>query len=272
MNAKLTIPPELVEPLRDGLFFDLQGQVDETGALVEPRRRGDIRGEVGERLARADATRRVLDVVGWYEPEEGPPPVEVDVREHREALLRALKTRLESDSDVAADGRASKAEKARGQAACGAARAPCAAGGRRGGAMSAAVEPLEEMRRFEPVSETVVLAAIDRAERHGAHRGEGATMSTVAEHLGFVHASWTTRGLRPRLEALVAAGALERMRRHGLVWWALTEKGRRRAARARRTVALPESPQHRAWRRTREEAVERIDGLREEARGVIRSF
>jgi hypothetical protein len=109
----ITIPSELVPLLRDGLYFDLQGQVDETSALVEPRDRGDIRAEVEERFARAEATRRLLDVVGWYEPEEGPPPVEVDVREHRGALLRALLTRVESEGDLAAaDTMASEAERA----------------------------------------------------------------------------------------------------------------------------------------------------------------
>jgi hypothetical protein len=116
----ITIPPELVPLLRDGLYFDLHGCLDETSALVEPRDRGNIRAEVEERLARAEATRRLLDVVGWYEPEEGPPPVEVDVREHREALLRALQTRVESESDLAAaDTMASEAERAAARARAG---------------------------------------------------------------------------------------------------------------------------------------------------------
>lgn len=29
-------------------------------------------------------------------------------------------------------------------------------------------------------------------------------MSDIAEHLGFVHGSWTTRRLRPQLDALIA--------------------------------------------------------------------
>ncbi len=116
----ITIPPELVPLLRDGLYFDLHGCLDETSALVEPRDRGDIRAEVEGRLARAEATRLLLDVVGWYEPEEGPPPVEVDVREHREALLRALQTRVESESDLAAaDTMASEAERAAARARAG---------------------------------------------------------------------------------------------------------------------------------------------------------
>ncbi len=140
--------------------------------------------------------------------------------------------------------------------------------------MSAAIitnpgELVDELRRFEPVSDAVVLAAIDRAECHGGGRGEGARMSNVAEHLGFVHGPWTARGLRPQLDALIEAGALEPVKRQGMVWWVLTGRGRRRAARVRRTVVLPESPQHRAWRQTSRKAVERIDGLREDARRAV---
>ncbi len=125
------------------------------------------------------------------------------------------------------------------------------------------------MSKFEPVSDAAVLAAIDRAERHRGGTGDGATMSNLAEHLGFVHGPWTARGLRPQLDALIDAEALERTRRQGMVWWVLTVKGRRRAARARRTVVLPESPQHRAWRQTRKKAVERIDRLREDAHRAV---
>jgi len=93
--------------------------------------------------------------------------------------------------------------------------------------------------------------------------------SNLAEHLGFVRGPWTARGLRPQLDALIDAGVLERVKRKGMVRLVLTEKGRTQAARARRTVALPESPQHRSWRQTRRIAVERIDGLREDARRAV---
>ncbi len=68
---------------------------------------------------------------------------------------------------------------------------------------------------------------------------------------------------------LIDAGALERVKRHGVLRLVLTEKGRTQVARARRTVALPESPQHRFWKQTRKVAVERIDGLREDARRAV---
>ncbi len=131
------------------------------------------------------------------------------------------------------------------------------------------IEPVDEMRKFEPISDAVVLAAIDRAERHRRGTGEGVMESNLTEHLGFVRGPWTARGLRPQLDALIDAGALERVKRQGMVRLVLTEKGRTQAAQARRTVALPESPQHRLWRQTGRIAVERIDGLREDARRAV---
>jgi hypothetical protein len=125
------------------------------------------------------------------------------------------------------------------------------------------------LRRFEPVSDDVVLAAVGRAERHREREGEGVMMSDIAEHLGFVHGSWTTRRLRPQIEAFIAAGLLVRSRRHGVLIWGLTSSGRRRVARVGRAVVLPESPQHRVWRHARTLAAERIGGLREQVRGVL---
>lgn len=135
--------------------------------------------------------------------------------------------------------------------------------------MSATATPMtEKPRRFEPVSDAVVLAAIDRAEVH-RERGEGASMENIADHLGFVYNAWTSRRLRPQLDALIDAGVLERVRLLGFIRLVLTEKGRARAAQARQAVALPESPQHRAWRQTRRTAVERIGGVREDARQAV---
>jgi Helix-turn-helix domain len=121
-----------------------------------------------------------------------------------------------------------------------------------------------ELGPFEPVSEEVVLAAVERAERHwpGEGKRRGATRREIAEHLGFVHGAWTTRKLRPELDALVTAGLLETLRRHGGTLWAPSKAGRRRLASLRRSgkeLELPESPQHRAWRTARTSAANRID-------------
>jgi hypothetical protein len=149
-------------------------------------------------------------------------------------------------------------------------------GGKRGAGVRSSRVPRDrgdELSRFEPVSDDVVLAAVERAERHrereGEGEGEGVMMSDIAEHLGVVHGSWTTRRLRPQVEAFIAAGLLVRSRRHGVLIWGLTSSGRRRVARGGESVVLPESPQHRVWRHARTLAAERIDGLREQVRSVL---
>lgn len=106
---------------------------------------------------------------------------------------------------------------------------PSTDGGKRGaGVRSSQGRGSGELRRFEPVSDDVVLAAVERAERHREREREGVMMSDIAEHLGFVHGSWTTRRLRPQIEAFIAVGLLVRSRRHGIVIWGLTASGRRR--------------------------------------------
>ena len=98
------------------------------------------------------------------------------------------------------------------------------------------------------IAEGVLLSAVKRAEHHKRGEGEGVLLATIVEHLGLRHYSWTTRRVRPQLEALIDAGLLARFRRHGLVLWKLTPAGRRRAS---PYSALPESPQHQRWREAR---------------------
>lgn len=146
-------------------------------------------------------------------------------------------------------------------------------GGKRGAGVRSSRESRDrggELRRFEPVSDELVLAAVERAERHRERRDEGVMMSDIAEHLGFVHGSWTTRRLRPQIEAFIADGLLVRSRRHGVVVWGLTSGGRSRVEQARGSVVLAESPQHRVWRHAQMQAAERIDRLGEQVRGVVR--
>jgi hypothetical protein len=68
----IVIPEELVPLLRDGLYFDLHGQHEEAGSLVEPRARADISDGVAGCSARAEGARALLDVVGWIDPIETP--------------------------------------------------------------------------------------------------------------------------------------------------------------------------------------------------------
>jgi hypothetical protein len=128
-----------------------------------------------------------------------------------------------------------------------------------------------DLSRVEPVSDAQILAAIDRAEAHDRNQIPDAARWDIAAHLGFVHDSWTTRRLRPQIDALKAAGRIHDVRRLGIDLVALTSTGRRALRRARSAgdVPLPESPQHRTWRHSRTMASDRIDGFREALRASM---
>jgi len=132
-----------------------------------------------------------------------------------------------------------------------------------------------------PPSDELVLAAVERAVRHqppaGAHTGSaqrarprGVPVWTILEHLQLARRSAQARDVRARLAALLAEGALECERRHGVQTWRLGDAGAARLRRTRRgggLPALPESPQHCAWRNARTLAAQEIERLRGEARG-----
>lgn len=111
------------------------------------------------------------------------------------------------------------------------------------------------------VPDPLVLAAIDRAERHDPHDRPGVPAWVLYEHLSISKRSGAARRVRARLDTLETAGSIARLRRHGVPTWTLTSTGRRRLARARRAgdvPALPESPQHREWREARALAAQEI--------------
>lgn len=118
-----------------------------------------------------------------------------------------------------------------------------------------------------PVSDLQLLTAIARVQRHQA-RQTGATLHTVATHLGWRYSGATTRRLRPQLTTLVANGLLETEERpkyeSRLQRWKLSEHGRR-LLEAEPDVELPESPQHRFWRTWRDVARWALEGARAEA-------
>jgi hypothetical protein len=51
---------------------------------------------------------------------------------------------------------------------------------------------------FEPVPDVLILAAVQRAERH---RTKNVSRHEIGAHLGFVQSAGTTRKLRPQLES-----------------------------------------------------------------------
>ncbi len=124
-----------------------------------------------------------------------------------------------------------------------------------------------ELRRYEPVSDAVVLLALDRAERYeypSPWSENGIYWTALVTHLGFVRDSWTTRKLRPQVQALTDAGLIVRTQNARRVRWSLTDAGTVAATQARldAEVSLPDSPEHRQWRRARSEATEQIEGIR----------
>lgn len=128
-----------------------------------------------------------------------------------------------------------------------------------------------DLSRVELVSDAQILAAIARAEAHDRNQVPDAGRWDIAAHLGFVHNSWTSKQLRPQLDALRSTGRIRDVRRLGLDLVALTSTGRRALGKARSTgeVVLPESPQHRIWRHSRTVAGDRIDGFREALRASV---
>jgi hypothetical protein len=118
------------------------------------------------------------------------------------------------------------------------------------------------MSSTETVPDPLVLAAIDRGERHKPVRPPGVPVWRVYDHLSIAKRSELARHVRARLDALEAVGSIARSRRRGVQTWALTSSGRRRLTQARRAgklPELPESPQHRAWRNARTAAAQEID-------------
>lgn len=124
----------------------------------------------------------------------------------------------------------------------------------------------------DEVPDVLVLAAIDRAERHSGRAIRGVPVWQAFDHLEIAGRSKRARRVRVLLEALEASGSLERSRRHSAPVWVLTSSGRRRLSRARRAgrvPALPESPQHRKWREAQAMAEQRIEGFRLELADAV---
>jgi len=131
--------------------------------------------------------------------------------------------------------------------------------------------PKKERTPDAPISDDLLLAAIERAERHrGYDHTPGVLLSTIKEHLGLPRHGGTTRKLRPQLEVLKNAGLIEQFRLKTFDLTTLTSTGRARLDAVRDEIGpLPEAPQHQAWREARAAARERIAEFRGGLRGVL---
>src|ERR1700688_3122941 len=125
-----------------------------------------------------------------------------------------------------------------------------------------------------PISDELLLAAIDRAERHRAASPDdsGETLAQIKRHLSLPHHGGTTLILRPKLQALQTAGLIKASRRHSRDYWLLTDTDHQRLEALRRSGKLgelPESPQHQYWREAQVAASDRIAGFRGDLRGAL---
>jgi len=114
-----------------------------------------------------------------------------------------------------------------------------------------------------PIPDAMIVAAIERAALH--YGRPGVPIWVILEHLGLPR---RTRRVRPQISALADTGALATSRSHGVQVWSLTAPGRRQLRRAG-DVALPESPQHQAWRAARALAEQEIDRFRSAMADVL---
>lgn len=89
--------------------------------------------------------------------------------------------------------------------------------------------PAQEPTPDAPITDDMILAAIERAQRHRNPKSTpGISLSTLKEHLGLPHHGGTTRRLRPQLKTLETALLIEQYRRNGPDTITLTDQGQRR--------------------------------------------
>jgi len=130
--------------------------------------------------------------------------------------------------------------------------------------------PAKERTPDAPISDDLILAAIERAERHRhPRRAPGISLSAVKRHLGLPHHGGTTRRLHPQLKALETAELIEQFHRKGSKVIAITDTGQRRLDAVRGEITLPEAPQHREWREAKLAASERIPDFRSDLRSTL---
>jgi hypothetical protein len=118
----------------------------------------------------------------------------------------------------------------------------------------------------EPITDLLVLSALDRGERHRTKEAPGVPIWTILDHLDTAKGTKRAREIRTVLEELVSSGAARHARRRSTTFWVLTPKGAGRlrgARRAGKAPVLPESPQHRLWREAQAIAEEEMDALRQ---------
>lgn len=98
MKTMLTVPTEMVCSLRSGLHSSMQPPVEGIADVVDQEGREQHPEWCAKHFAHLDEVLALLDVVGWSAADQ-PADVEIDLCEHRWALLKAI----EAVACVAAD-------------------------------------------------------------------------------------------------------------------------------------------------------------------------
>ncbi len=129
-------------------------------------------------------------------------------------------------------------------------------------------------KREEPevVSDGLVLATVARAHLHRSLEGRPVTFLEILDDLAIRKRTNASRDVRASLGVLRDAGLLRCSRHHGDVVWSLTSAGERRLDRELRSSdppSLPESPQHRRWRKAHDLAEQEIEDFLEQLRVTV---
>ncbi|HYM53920.1 MAG TPA: hypothetical protein VES97_01050 [Solirubrobacteraceae bacterium] len=252
------IPADDVPRLREALYGQLGDVAEGLASVTRTPGRG-VHSEWAEPMTRFDLNRALLDQVGWNDrdPEQD---AEIDLDIHWETIETALRWDLDTYRRLADTTDAPQRERATANIAAIERLLSELQGARR---MTVPGESREQAAASAPVTVPLLLAAIERAERHRARDTPDVPMWAILDHLDIARRSGRARSVRSTLGDLEAARMLVRSRRHGVAMWALTRAGRQRLRRAEPAPQLPESPQHRAWRQAHTAAETRIDGFSE---------
>lgn len=111
MTSMLVVPAEMVRYLRDGLLLELVDAATDVYDAGTDTRTMSKPGWYREPLAVFDRDRLLMDLIGW-EDTDTQADVQIDLQEHREAVLEALWSRLHYSDDELREGMRVEAKRA----------------------------------------------------------------------------------------------------------------------------------------------------------------
>jgi hypothetical protein len=116
MGTTITVPAELVNDLRIGLYTCLADAAEDTSDAATRRERERHPEWFQSARSMFERTWELLDVIGWAQPDQ-PEALDLDLETHREALLNSLEVMLSVGEDGLDDSAAVDAERAQRGAA-----------------------------------------------------------------------------------------------------------------------------------------------------------